>query len=127
VPGSSGCSDATFTRVIPASGDDLPWRGPHDLRVTTYEMVIEGELSDRFGASFADMSIERRAGATILTGEIRDQAQLQGVIARVADLGLDLRSLAPVAAGGQAARSPEATGEPFVDPEPEVAATHARE
>jgi hypothetical protein len=79
--------------------------------VTTYQIVIEGELSDRFGASFADMSVERRAGATTLTGEIRDQAQLQGVIARVADLGLDLRSLAPVTTGGQVAMSPEVTGE----------------
>ena len=64
--------------------------------MTTYRIVIEGELSDRFVATFGEMRLERGAGETSLTGEVIDQAQLQGLLARVADLGLSLRSVAPV-------------------------------
>jgi hypothetical protein len=64
--------------------------------VTTYRIILEGELSDRFAATFPGMRLECGDGETSLTGEIRDQAQLQGVLAHVADLGLSLRSFAPV-------------------------------
>ncbi len=75
--------------------------------MTTYRIVVEGELSDRFVATFDEMRLERGVGETSLTGEIADQAQLQGLIARVADLGLSLRSVARVAP------------DPEVDPGPE--------
>ena len=64
--------------------------------MTTYQIVVDGELSDRFVATFADMRLERDAGRTSLTGEIADQAQLHGLLARVADLGLSLVSFGPV-------------------------------
>ena len=64
--------------------------------VTTYRIVVEGELSDRFVATFDGMRLERGAGETCLTGRITDQAQLQGLLARIADLGLSLRSFGPV-------------------------------
>ena len=67
--------------------------------VTTYQIVIDGELSDRFVATFADMRLERDAGTTSLTGEIADQAQLHGLLARVAELGLALVSFGPVVPG----------------------------
>ena len=69
------------------------------LAVTTYQIVVDGELSDRFVATFGDMRLERGAGRTSLTGEIADQAQLHGLLARVAELGLSLVSFGPVAAG----------------------------
>jgi hypothetical protein len=72
-------------------------------RVTTYRIVVEGELSDRFSATFDQMHLERMAGDTWITGEIVDQAQLQGLIARIADLGLALRSVGPVAEDSAAA------------------------
>jgi hypothetical protein len=43
------------------------------------------------------MRLERSGGETHLIGEVRDQAQLQGLLARIADLGLALKSLAPIA------------------------------
>jgi hypothetical protein len=64
-----------------------------------YRIVVEGELSDRFVAGFGDMHLERRSGNTSLTGEIPDQAQLQGILAHVADLGLSLVSVGPVVSG----------------------------
>ena len=47
--------------------------------VTTYRIVVEGEISDRFFATFGDMRVDHVAGETWMTGEIADQAQLQGV------------------------------------------------
>lgn len=64
--------------------------------MTTYRIVVEGELSDRFVATFGEMRVERVPGETWLTGEIADQAQLQGLMAHLADLGLALRSFGPV-------------------------------
>ena len=64
--------------------------------MTTYRIVVEGELSDRLFATFGEMQVERVAGDTWLTGEIADQAQLQGLIAHIADLGLALRSVGQV-------------------------------
>ena len=69
------------------------------LVVTTYQIVVDGELSDRFVATFGGMRLERGAGRTSLTGEIADQAQLHGLLARVAELGLSLVSFGPVVAG----------------------------
>jgi hypothetical protein len=63
--------------------------------VTTYRIVVEGELSDRFASTFAGMHLERGVGETFLTGEILDQAQLQGLLAHVSDLGLAIRSFGP--------------------------------
>jgi hypothetical protein len=79
--------------------------------VTTYQIVVEGELSDRFVATFGDMRLERDAGRTSLTGEIADQAQLHGLLARVAELGLALVSFGPVVPGqGIAEVRPNASG-----------------
>jgi hypothetical protein len=84
------------TRVDRRWGDGpTPWTA-HDGDVTTYRIVLEGELSDRFAATFPDMHLQCGDGETSLTGEIRDQAQLQGLLAQVAELGLSLRSFGPV-------------------------------
>jgi hypothetical protein len=57
-----------------------------------YRLVIEGELDDRFAGAFKGMALERQAGTTVLTGPVRDQADLQGLLQRVARLGLTLLS-----------------------------------
>ena len=67
--------------------------------MTTYRIVVSGELSDRFVATFGGMHLERDAGTTSLIGEISDQAQLHGLLDRVADLGLSLVSFGPVVPG----------------------------
>jgi hypothetical protein len=38
------------------------------------------------------MTLEREAGTTVLTGFVRDQAALQGLLQRIAGLGLALIS-----------------------------------
>jgi hypothetical protein len=63
--------------------------------VTQYEIVIRGEVGDRFGGAFDGMHLERHRGVTTITGEVRDQAQLHGLIERVQELGLELVSVNP--------------------------------
>ena len=57
-----------------------------------YRITLEGELSDRAGRAFHGMTLTREDGTTVLLGHMRDQAELQGVLQRVSDLGLTLLS-----------------------------------
>jgi len=57
-----------------------------------YRLTLEGELSDRAARAFEGMTLTREDGTTVLFGRVRDQAQLQGLLQRVADLGLTLLS-----------------------------------
>ncbi len=59
----------------------------------TYRLVLRGELGDHFAALFPEMRLERAAGTTTLVGTVTDQAQLQGLIGRTQDLGLELISV----------------------------------
>jgi hypothetical protein len=54
---------------------------------------VRGRLSDRLATLFDGMTLVHRADGTELVGEIADQAQLHGLLARVRDLGLDLESV----------------------------------
>ena len=53
-------------------------------------MIVEGELSDKLEPAFHGMTLTRAAGNTALTGNVRDQAELHGLLRRVSDLGLTL-------------------------------------
>ena len=60
------------------------------MPVCDYQLVVDGELGDDVGRAFAGMSLNRENGRTVLVGTMRDQAQLQGVLQRISDLGLTL-------------------------------------
>jgi hypothetical protein len=60
----------------------------------TYRLVVEGELSDDLGYAFDGMTLTRSRGNTVLTGPVRDQAELQGFLQRVSSLGLTLLEVA---------------------------------
>jgi hypothetical protein len=60
------------------------------VRPTRYEIVVVGELSDRFSLAFEGMELQTAAGRTTISGIVVDQAQLHGLIDRVAELGLEL-------------------------------------
>ena len=62
----------------------------------TYELVIRGEVGDRFAVLFDGMRLERAGGRTVITGPVRDQAHLHGLIQRIEELGLELVSVNPV-------------------------------
>ncbi|HEY2631788.1 MAG TPA: hypothetical protein VGI26_05360 [Solirubrobacteraceae bacterium] len=57
-----------------------------------YRLVVEGELSDDVEKAFDGMTLTREQGKTMLVGPVVDQAELQGLLQRVADLGLSLIS-----------------------------------
>jgi hypothetical protein len=63
----------------------------------TYRLVVEGELSDTMGVAFDGLTLAREKGNTVLAGTVRDQAELQGFIQRVSDLGLTLLEVTAVA------------------------------
>jgi len=62
------------------------------MRSREYRLIVEGELSQRAARAFEGMTLTHDQGNTVLVGRVRDQAQLQGLLQRVSDLGLTLLS-----------------------------------
>ena len=58
-----------------------------------YRIVVQSELSDRYAVAFEGMQMEAKNGQTILTGEVKDQPHLFGILARLNALGLVLLSV----------------------------------
>src|SRR5436190_2013684 len=67
------------------------------MAVRTYRLTVDGELTERAVQAFDGMTLTREDGRTVLTGLVRDQAELQGHLQRVSDLGLTLLGATPVA------------------------------
>ena len=65
------------------------------MGATLYRLVVEGELGPRYAAAFDGMTIEHVEGKTAIVGPVADQAHLQGLLERVARMGLELVSVAP--------------------------------
>jgi hypothetical protein len=62
----------------------------------TYRLEAEGELSDQLSRFFEGMTLTRDHGNTVIVGPVRDQAELSGLLQRVADLGLTLVSVGAI-------------------------------
>jgi hypothetical protein len=60
---------------------------------TVYRIVVRGELSQRYAVAFEGMEMEVKSGQTILTGEIKDEPHLHGILDRIGSLGLRLLSV----------------------------------
>src|ERR687890_249097 len=60
---------------------------------TVYRIVVRSELSDRYALAFEGMKVETKDGETILTGEVKDQPHLFGILDRLNGLGMDLLSV----------------------------------
>jgi hypothetical protein len=69
------------------------YRSRGAARPTNYEIVVRGELSQRFSTAFEGMTLVAGDGQTIIAGPVVDQAHLHGLLARVCDLGLELVSV----------------------------------
>ena len=67
-------------------------------------IVIEGELGPRYASAFDGMTICAHDGATEIIGPIIDPSHLQGLLERIAGLGLTLHSVNPLEA--ENARAP---------------------
>ena len=57
---------------------------------TSYRIVVRSELSARYAAAFEGMEMEAASGQTILTGKVKDQPHLHGILDRINGLGLEL-------------------------------------
>jgi hypothetical protein len=54
---------------------------------------VRSELIDRYASAFEGMEIETKEGQTILSGEVKDQPHLFGILERLNSLGLELLSV----------------------------------
>jgi hypothetical protein len=59
----------------------------------TTTIVVRSELSDRYATAFEGMRMETEDGRTILTGEVKDQPHLFGILDRINGLGMELLSV----------------------------------
>jgi hypothetical protein len=61
-----------------------------------YEIRVKGQVDRSWSARFEGLTIAYTGqGETVLTGPVRDQAALHGLLDRLAGLGLELISVAP--------------------------------
>jgi hypothetical protein len=60
-----------------------------------YRIVLRGRLGERFESAFDGMVLQPGQDQTVLVGEIRDQAQLYGLLDRLRDFGIDLIAVEP--------------------------------
>lgn len=58
-----------------------------------YRIVVVGQLGPRYTGAFEGMTVEPGEVNTAIVGEITDQAHLQGLLERIASLGLRLVSV----------------------------------
>ena len=61
-----------------------------------YRLVVQGELGPRYASAFDGMTLHAHRGETEISGPITDQSHLQGLLERIASLGLTLRSVNPL-------------------------------
>jgi hypothetical protein len=66
-----------------------PLVGPHPRQI--YQIRVLEYLDDEVAAWFCPLTVAHDAeGATLLTGPVRDQAELHGVLIKIRDLNLTL-------------------------------------
>jgi hypothetical protein len=66
------------------------------MSMTCYRLVVQGELGPRYASAFEGMTVRSHDGETDITGPIIDQSHLQGLLERIASLGLALTSVTPI-------------------------------
>lgn len=66
----------------------------------TYEIRVKGVLDETWSEWFGGLAIVPQAGGeTLLTGPVRDQAALHGLLVKIRDMGLYLLSVHSMEAG----------------------------
>jgi hypothetical protein len=62
-----------------------------------YEFRVRGHVGQMLLRAFPDLNTRANGGDTLLTGDVRDQAGLHGVLAQIESLGLELLEVRRVA------------------------------
>ncbi len=81
--------------------------------MSRYRIVLRGRLSERFESAFDGMALEHGPNRTVLVGDVRDQAQLYGLIGRLQEFGIELLAVEPAdapAGGSEPGAGPVASG-----------------
>ncbi len=65
------------------------------MAASRYRIVLRGRLSERFESAFEGMVLEPGPNQTVLTGDVRDQAHLYGLLDRLRDFGIELLAVEP--------------------------------
>jgi hypothetical protein len=60
---------------------------------TRYLIRIQGAIDSSWSDWFGGFTITRQNGETLLEGEVRDQAALHGILAKINELGLAIISV----------------------------------
>jgi hypothetical protein len=63
------------------------------MSIGDYRIVVDGELGPRYVAAFDGLNVHSASGRTEIIGPIIDRSHLQGILDRIADLGLTLKSV----------------------------------
>jgi hypothetical protein len=58
-----------------------------------YQITVEGTLDEAWSDWFEGLTISQQGHETLLTGPVRDQSALHGILVRIRDLGLPLLSI----------------------------------
>jgi hypothetical protein len=71
---------------------------PAEARISPhrYRLVVAGEVGPRYASAFDGLKLHAHDGEIDITGPIIDQSHLQGLLERIAGLGLTLHSLTPL-------------------------------
>jgi hypothetical protein len=77
-----------------------------------YWLTVDGELGDHIASAFPGMELTHGDGTTTLSGEMRDQAELQGAFQRISDLGLTLLATKSAKPESRSGRPPVAAAVP---------------
>jgi hypothetical protein len=88
------------------------------VAASRYRIVLRGRLSERFESAFDGMTLEHGPNRTVLVGDVRDQAQLYGLLGQLQEFGIELLAVesADGSGGGcEPGASPVASGLPGPD------------
>jgi hypothetical protein len=93
----SADANADSSKVLPETGPNRRARSAP----ARYEIRLRDHIDFAWSDHFEGMSISHEGeDVTVLAGVVADQAALQGLLARVFDLGLSLLSLQRLEGGG---------------------------
>jgi len=82
------------------------------VAASRYRIVLRGRLSERFESAFDGMSLEHGPNRTVLVGDIRDQAQLYGLLGQLQEFGIELLAVEPADGSGGGGAGPAVSGLP---------------
>ena len=83
------CRALTSENAVESGGKEVTHMGT----TMVYKIVVRGELSERYAMAFEGMMMEIKNGQTVLTGEVKDQSHLHGILDRIGASGLKLVSV----------------------------------